>query len=53
MTRPRLCTICHDDATWAVEEMRPFVAIARDGGKRQGCAPHRQFYCDDHIEECP
>lgn len=53
MSRPRLCGVCHCDASWALQEMRPYVSIARDGTvKKRTQYPVNFYYCDDHIGEC-
>lgn len=49
MNRPRLCAVCHVDATWVMQVVRRCATIKRDGTVKRGMEAVHTFYCDEHI----
>ena len=47
--RPKLCAVCHGDASWAVATMEPTTTVKRDGTVLRGFAPRSVFYCEEHV----
>jgi hypothetical protein len=47
--RPRLCVVCHVDASWAWETIVPATFIKRDGRLLRSSYPSSTYYCDAHV----
>jgi hypothetical protein len=47
--RPRLCGVCHEDATFVEVEVHQVVIIDREGKKRYEKHSKGFYYCDEHT----
>jgi len=47
--RPRLCAVCHEDATYVEVEMHNLVHIDKDAVVRYQQVPKGTYYCGLHT----
>lgn len=47
--RPKLCAVCHEDATYVEVEIHKLVHIDTNAVVRYQQVPHGTYYCDEHT----
>lgn len=49
--RPRLCAVCHQPATHAIDTVRPATRLTRDGTAIRFTITVATYYCTNHHQE--
>ena len=49
--RPRLCTVCHAAASWAIETTLPATVLRLIGPPLLTRRVERVFFCAEHIDK--
>ena len=48
--RPRLCSVCHVEATWALVAVEVHARLSRRGHLERYLSERHEFRCDNHVD---